>query len=215
MTSNFGGPTYGFDNDSIFKYRNDNMCSKWKKDDSHYGLFNATVYQNSDVNVLIKGSLNDDMRKILKGSRIFLKYWAANCPTNGSSFSGSGLPYPNRDIAYENTKNQGIIQVLGDVFSLNILKPNSYYENQGKTLIRPHVNFMFIDGNEKPISNVYKTMIEDYIPYRSLSMRREDVLFYNVPNLPIRTQEQILKDSRYPVNNMKESDNFWGTKPPN
>ena len=41
-------------------------------------------------------------------------------------------------------------------------------------------------------------MIEDYIPYRSLSMRREDVLFYNVPNLPIRTQEQILKDSGYP-----------------
>ena len=50
---------------------------------------------------------------------------------------------------------------MGEIFSLNILKPNSYYENQGKTLIRPHVNFMFIDGNEKPLSNVYKIMIED------------------------------------------------------
>ena len=214
MTSAFGGSTYGNNNDDDFKYRNNKMCSKWKETNVSNELFNAKIYQNNDKNVMIKGSLNMDIKKLLKGSRIFLKYFGANCPTNGGSFTGSGLPFPNKDVAYENTDNTGILQVFGDVFSLNILKPNSYYENQGKTLIRPHINFTFIDGNERAVSNSYKIMLDDYIPYRSLSMRREDVLFYDVPNLPIRTQEQILRDSKYDINK-KEHSNFWGTRPPN
>jgi hypothetical protein len=214
MTSAFGGPTYGNKNDDVFKYRKDNMCSKWKQTDIHNELFTAKIYQNDDTNVMIKGSLNMDIKKLLKGSRIFLKYSAANCPTNGASFTGSGLPFPNKEVAYENTDNTGILQVFGDVFSLNILKPNSYYVNHGKTLIRPHINFTFIDGNERSVSNSYRIMLDDYIPYRSLSMRREDVLFYDVPNLPIRTQEQILRESSYTINK-KEYNNFWGTRPPN
>ena len=214
MTSSFGGPTYGSKNDDIFKYRNDKMCSKWKETNVSNELFNAKIYQNDDKNVMIKGSLNVDIKKLLKGSRIFLKYFAANCPTNGSSFTGSGLPFPNKEVAYENTDNSGILQVFGDVFSLNILKPNSYYINHGKTLIRPHINFTFIDGNERSVSDTYRIMLDDYIPYRSLSMRREDVLFYDVPNLPIRTQEQILRESSYTINK-KEHNNFWGTRPPN
>jgi hypothetical protein len=214
MTSAFGGSTYGNNNDDIFKYRNNNMCSKWKETDVYNDLFTAKIYQNNDKNVMIKGSLNMDIKKLLKGSRIFLKYFGANSPTNGGSFTGSGLPFPNKEVAYENTDNTGILQVFGDVFSLNILKPNSYYINHGKTLIRPHINFTFIDGNERAVSNSYKIMLDDYIPYRSLSMRREDVLFYDVPNLPIRTQEQILRDSKYNINK-KEHSNFWGTRPPN
>ena len=30
-----------------------------------------------------------------------------------------------------------------------------------------------------------------------------------------RTQEQILRDSGYPEETMKEHSNFWGLKPPN
>lgn len=215
MTSSFSGPTYGFNNDNIFKYRNDNMCNKWSESKISNNLFNVNIYQNFDNNIFVKGSINDDLKNLLKGSRIFLKYWAANSPTNGSSFTGSGLPFPNKEIAYENSNNKGILQIFGEYFSFNILKPNSYYENHCKNLITPHINFVFIDSNEKILSKIYKIDLKDYIPYRSLTMRRHNVLFYNVPNLKIRTQEQILKDSAYHNNNMKEFDNFWGNKPPN
>ena len=45
--------------------------------------------------------------------------------------------------------------------------------------------------------------------------QRPSPLFYQGrEQLPIRNQEQILRDSGYPNYN-KESDTFWGLKPPN
>ena len=38
-------------------------------------------------------------------------------------------------------------------------------------------------------------------------------MFYYNPDLPIRTQEQILIDSAYPCSN-QEPNNFWGLTPP-
>ena len=96
-----------------------------------------------------------------------------------------------------------------------MIKPNSYYTNQGKVLVKPHVNIMFMTADNKPLGKVYKVDIDDYIPYRTLSMVRKDVMFYNNTQLPMRTQEQILQYSAYPEKKMKEHDNYWGLKPPN
>ena len=39
-------------------------------------------------------------------------------------------------------------------------------------------------------------------------------MFYHCGNsLPVRTQEQVLRDSGYPEDN-RMPDNFWGLKPP-
>ena len=71
---------------------------------------------------------------------------------------------------------------------------------------------MFITGDNKPISGVYKIELDNFIPYRTLSMVRKNVMFYNNPNLPVRTQAQILEDSKY---DGKLAPNFWGLRPPN
>lgn len=215
MTSTFAGTSYFNDSKDIFKYRNKNMCDKWKKDDKSYGFFSIKTQQNRNGEVLMYGKVNNTIIEYLKTNRIYLRYWAANPPTTGSSFSGSGLPYPNEDVAYENTSNQGNIEIYDINFSLKFIKPNSYYTNQGKELVKPHVNFMFTLGNKTPIGGIYKKEIEDYIPYRTLSMVRKDVMFYKNFPLPVRSQEQILRDSGYPEETMTEEDNFWGLKPPN
>ena len=172
------------------------------------------VQDGEKMNLILENFLYKHFESFRK-YKIQLKYWASNSPDTRASFSGSGLPFPNETIAYQNTKNQGTYELINRNFSLNMIKPNSYYTNQGKILVKPHINIMFMTGDNKSLGKVYKVDIEDYIPYRTLSMVRKDVMFYHNAPLPIRTQEQILKDSAYPEETMKEHNNFWGLKPPN
>lgn len=215
MTSTFAGPSYFNDSRDVFKYRDETMCSKWKKDEAYYGEFSISTFQNSKGDMVIYGNVEPKFFENFSKYKLNLKYWAANSPESRSSFSGSGLPFPNETIAYQNTNNQGNYELINPNFSLNMIKPNSYYTNQGKVLVKPHVNIMFMTADNKPLGKVYKVDIDDYIPYRTLSMVRKDVMFYNNTQLPMRTQEQILQDSAYPEKKMKEHDNYWGLKPPN
>ena len=51
-------------------------------------------------------------------------------------------------------------------------------------------------------------------PQTPITISRESPKFYDGGfQMPIRTQEQILRDSAYPSNN-KMPKNFWGLKPP-
>lgn len=215
-TSSFAGPTYNMDTQQVFKYRNDNMCNKWKKDEIYYGLFGLTSYQNNNGNIIVHGSIKDKLYNLLKKMKIRLKYWAANPSTNGSSFSGSGLPYPNEEVAFQNTPNSGVIEIYDVNFSLNLITPNSYYKNMGTELVKPQLNLMFIDGNNKALTGVYKIKLTGSYPYRTLSTPKNinKVMDYYNPTLPIRTQAQILLDSQYPSSTMKEYPHFWGTRPP-
>ena len=165
--------------------------------------------------VVVTGSVNEILKGINMANALNVKYWAASCPTCGYSFTGSCLPFPNEDVAYENTPNQGTIEIYDINFSLKFIKPNSYYTNQGKVLVKPHVNIMFMTGDNKPLGTIYKIDIDNYIPYRTLSMERKNVMFYHNAPLPIRTQEEIIRDSAYPEQTMKEHKNFWGLKPSN
>jgi hypothetical protein len=74
-------------------------------------------------------------------------YMAANPIDRGYTYSGSGLPFPNEDIAYENTPNkgEGVIDNDGD-FSLTLMYPNAYYINQGSILLNPHVELTTVAG---------------------------------------------------------------------
>jgi hypothetical protein len=94
-----------------------------------------------------------------------LKYWAANPIPRMYSYSGSGLPYPNPEVAYENTPNQG--EVLVDdagQFSINLVQPSGYYTRQGSVLMKPHIHFRVPGYN-----HVFTMFIADDFPYRSLS----------------------------------------------
>lgn len=143
-----------------------------------------------------------------------IQYIAANPADTMTSYSGSGLPFHNFDQAYESTPNKGkVIYGKSKQFTISIKYPNSYYIEFGNKLIYPHIKLMYKKKNIQHTQFVY---LKDRILYRTLTYphSRKDVSFYDV-DLPIRSQESILKDSMYIQSfNDKEECSFWGLKPP-
>ena len=150
-----------------------------------------------------------------------IKYWAADPAETRYSYSG-GLPYHNQEQAFTKNINVGISKVEKSKFSFEIQMPNSYYIDLNSTLIKPLLH-MNVCGDKE-----YETIeLSNGIPYRFLThpanidykstlvkpFKPSGELFYNnINNLPLRTQEQILRDSAYPKKNIMP-ENFWGLKP--
>ena len=147
-------------------------------------------------------------------------FWAANPPTYNGSFTGSGLPFPNPEIAYQNTINKGTVKTQGGYYEFKIRFPNAYYVGLGSKYVEPCVHIKICQPNGE---NKLKTIkLGNGIPFRTLSHSngernlpsRNNCNFYQGrDNLPSRTQEQILRDSQYPEDN-KMPANFWGGSVP-
>tara|TARA_B110000211_G_C13956031_1_gene498353 strand:- start:192 stop:767 length:576 start_codon:yes stop_codon:yes gene_type:complete len=155
---------------------------------------------------------------IAPGSTVI--FWAAAPPTYNGSFSGSGLPFPNPEIAYQNSVNKGSVKTVGGHYEFKIRFPNAYYVGLGSKYIEPcvHIKICQEHGEDK-----LKTIkLGNSIPFRSLThstgqrnipARNNSSFYSGRDKLPTRTQEQILRDSQYPDDN-KMSDNFWGKAVP-
>ena len=147
-------------------------------------------------------------------------YWAANPPTYGQSYTGSGQPYPNPDIAYDNTPNRGAVKASGSQFEFRIRFPNAYYVGLGAEYVEPCVHIKVCDG--KKDGKVHTIKLGQGIPYRSTTntqypnvanLRTNPMIYSGRTRLPTRTQEQILRDSGFPeINQMPP--NYWGLRPP-
>jgi len=209
--NNFAGISFGYDSDKIFKERDEMMCNRWKTSSVQYTDCSLNVNYNSLGNFVISGSSG------VLGA-VFVKYWSSAPPTYSLSFAGSGLPYPNEEVAYEKTPNQGVAQIKDGRFQFAIDSPNSYYDKMLNQLVEPHVNFVFCDGNGKALGETHRAKLGETIPFRTLTWPKKrdwnkGPMFYCNNNLPVRNQEQILRDSGYPAVN-KEPSNFWGLIPP-
>jgi hypothetical protein len=208
--NNFAGISFGYDADKIFKERDETMCARWKISEVKFKDTSVKVHYNSQGNFIVQGEAPDEIN--------FVKYWAASPPTYSLSFAGSGLPYPNEEVALENTPNQGVAEVKNGSFEFALEYPNSYYNHFLKKYVPPQVKFIYCDKNGDSKSDTYVANLGDGIPFRSLvDTKKRDwndgPLFYCNNNLPVRTQYQILLDSGYPPVN-KVPDNFWGLMPP-
>jgi hypothetical protein len=71
-------------------------------------------------------------------------HWKAAAPlTRGIGFAGSGFPYPNKDIAYENTPNRGSVESADGSFTIQLKGiPAGYFSNLGSIYIPPIVEFL-------------------------------------------------------------------------
>ena len=72
----------------------------WRSKFFNKELCEGIIENTGDGNITITGKL-----KIDKQSAKII-FWAANPPDYNTSFSGSGLPFPSPEIAFEDTKNQ-------------------------------------------------------------------------------------------------------------
>ena len=159
-----------------------------------------------DVVLHIESSVKIDDNKVY--------YSAASSPDFRTSLTGSSLPFFNEEQAFDNSKNVGFV-VLDDnnksIIKINY--PNGYYINLGNTYVKPHVKLWFSKDSQKHESIV---KLSDGIPYRSLThpYKRKDATFYGTLwELPVRSQEQILRDSGFPKTDT-HYEQFWGLKPP-
>lgn len=182
------------------------MCDNWKQNFSNNYSCNNQMIDTGDGEYLVQGNLPE-----AGNSNII--YWAASPPTYTTSFTGSGLPYPNYDLAYENTPNQGMVKAINGNYKFNLRYPNAYYAGLGTKYIKPCYHIKVCGTNK-----VFTFDLGNGIPFRMLTYpehpQRTSPNFYEGSNkFPIRTQEQILRDSGYPSTNTMNK-NFWGTKPP-
>tara|TARA_Y100000590_G_scaffold468679_1_gene652535 strand:- start:2352 stop:2921 length:570 start_codon:yes stop_codon:yes gene_type:complete len=172
----------------------------------------GAVVNKGNGNFLVKGSVKG------AGNPTVL-YWAAAPANYRSSFSGSALPFPNPEVAYENTPNVGAVKAPGGNFEFNLHYPNSYYTRLGSVYKSPRVHIKVC--REDGTGEVQTILLGTGVPYRLLTFSPPpcDIppygpLFYKKRyNGPPRSQEQILKDSQYPSTN-KWYKGFWGDKPP-
>lgn len=199
---------------SIFKNQSEMMCSRFKNKNENSFINNVEVSKNNDGSLLLYGTIN----KSFNVDKVYIKYTAANPPTFSSNFSGSGLPFPNEDIAYDITPNRGVVEVINKKFEIKIKYPNSYYINMGSEYVIPHVKIVIVDKNNNELADLKVVYLGDGIPFRTLTwpVQRDwnkGSMFYKNSNLPVRNQYQILLDSAYPKTN-KIPNNFWGLMPP-
>jgi len=152
--------------------------------------------------------------QLLSNKKEKIIFYAANPATYNGSFSGSGLPFANPNMAFENTPNNGTIYTNENgEFEFKVFYPNSYYVALGTIYVSPHVFIKKCGDTE-----VHSIYLGDGIPFRMLTypnrpftIARKCPLFYakGGRQLHIRSQEQILRDSEYPIKN-KMPENFWG-----
>jgi len=198
----------------IFKNHSEQMCSSYKiKCDSDFTVNIKVDSKQNNNQYVITGKVSGGNLM----SKLFVKYSASNPPTYNSNFSGSGLPYPNEYVAFENTPNKGVVEVVNGNFTIKIKYPNSYYDNMGTIYVPPQIKLLLVNDKNKELGNAIVVKLGDGIPFRTLTWPvqrnwNKGALFYNNTNLPVRTQYQILLDSAYPSVN-KMPNNFWGLRP--
>jgi hypothetical protein len=190
--------------------------NNWRELFFDKSLCSGVVVKETSGNVVVQGTLKEGK----PNSKIM--FFAANpAEITKQSFSGSGLPFPNPDIAFHNTSNVGAVNAVNGKFTIKINYPNAYYVGLGSLYIPPHIHLKLCEPGFD--TKLHSIKLGEGIPYRTLNHPappslnfRVSPLFYDNRNLPVRTQEQILRDSAYPVYDTippKIPDNFWGLRP--
>jgi hypothetical protein len=91
---------------------------------------------------------------------------AASPPTRGIGFAGAGLPYPNKDIAYENTPNKGSIESQDGSFTIQLKGiPSGYFSGLGSVYVPPIIEFL----SKSPSGQTFQTSLwinDTAAPYR-------------------------------------------------
>jgi hypothetical protein len=144
-----------------------------------------------------------------------LIYFAAAPAFRHASYTGSGLPYASAKQAMQSSPNRGLLKNVGTNFTITIPSvPGSFYTGLGTRLVPPTI-FIAYKRNNKDISTAIPLNIQA-LPYRLLTYpsTRNNSLFYDGSKLPVRSQEEVLRSSGYPIDTLTTPTNHWGLKPP-
>tara|TARA_Y100000389_G_C17354332_1_gene460217 strand:+ start:188 stop:646 length:459 start_codon:yes stop_codon:yes gene_type:complete len=149
--------------------------------------------QIKDNKVIVTGKINQPFTKA--------KLFAANPIDRMNNYSGSGLPFPCYDIAFDNTPN--IKHINSGNYGATFEYPNSYYMPNGRDKVPPTI---YLSVDDKIIEA--KELV-DPLPLKTLTHRgtndREKFVSYKNNNLPIKNQDEVMVVYK----NMKLSENIF------
>lgn len=168
------------------------------------------------INGEIKNNQNND---------IFISYWASDPADKLQSYAGTYLPFVSKDMAYSKRINVGRANIKDNKFQFEIKMPNSFYKSLGTNYIPPIVNIRLCQS-VGDINDYDSIQVSNGYPYKYLNhpaniCTASDIkkqyqpsgpLFYTNRVFPLRSQEQIFRESAMPKYN-KMPPNFWGSKP--
>lgn len=207
----------------VFKESNESMNPAWSSIYKNLPLCELKIMNNKTdktFKIVVSGMLKGKYLLASATQNLILHYIAPNSATMNTSFSGSGLPYPNEHVAFENSENEGIVEIINGKFSFSLKMPNSYYTDLGTVIVSPQVKIRVCSKNSlRPVSDVQIINLGESIPFRTLTYPNQrnyinGPYFYTNKKMPVvRSQYEILMSSAYPTD-MKTPDNFWGLKPP-
>jgi len=150
-----------------------------------------TLYCKGKVNMSrIAGFIDVELRINEKVKNGTINYFAAAPPEHMTNFTGSGLPFPNERIAFENTPNTGVIRVDptedAPYITIHIQTPNSYY-TRFDTFVASCID-VFFNGRRIRIQLDKATP-----PFRSLTQT-----FPHKNSSVIKSQEGLIQTKAYP-----------------
>ena len=139
------------------------------------------IITKKDNKILVSGSIKNPS---LYQSMLII---SPNPADRRTSYSGTALPFPSEEIAFENTKNFLEIKKDGKI-NVEFLFPNSYYTPDGYTKIISPV-IVYLDDK--------KTIVEldDLCPLKTLRDRvRGNPSFYGTREflLPVANAEDVM-----------------------
>lgn len=125
-------------------------------------------------------------------------YWGANPPSYNTSFSGSGLPFPNPNVAFEDTPNKGAVRVVNGQFTVHLHFPNSFYVHMGAEHIPPR---LYYSSCSDPSGEILFIDIENEVPSRRQELKDPTYPKVIHSSFELDTQERILRQDGYPLHN--------------
>lgn len=173
----------------------------------------ASLDDAEQMDLVVVGRVKEPVRNDI------IYYFAAAPPDYRATYTGSGLPFANQSQAFDGSPNIGSVKLIDNNFEIKMMYPNAYYIGLGTVYVPPtvYIRYTNIEGKERTLG----IKVSNGIPYRTLTypnnngtIPRKDALFYEFGWLmPVRSQEQILRQSAYPDTNEMPV-NHWGMKPP-
>ena len=131
-----------------------------------------TTYKNEfvscDVDFLVDGDIRLTGKVASPSTFQMMNIFAASPINRLTSYSGSGLPFPCAQVAFENSPNKHTIDPSGD-FDVIFRYPNGYYMSDAKEKVPPSVFFSFAEQRKAPFLVQFK--LPDPLPLRTLGYR--------------------------------------------
>ncbi len=112
-----------------------------------------------------------------------------------TSYSGSALPFPCSEVAFDRTPNKYKISASNKSFKTEFIYPNSFYLPDGRTLVKPSI-FLVLDGKVVDVKELEPVLNVRTLNYRYATSGMDKNLFYSYKDftMPVGSADYVMRE---------------------